>query len=200
MRALQGEKMLKRGLTVAIALGALTFLAIAVNKTDEPAKGVDSGLRVGEMAPAYDPTHVAGPDKGTETCPVCKYGKRPAVQAWINGDDPENMKGLAEAMHDAVVKHSGKEFKAFIVVVADKPSAGRDLQKWAETLPFQDVAVTFLPKNSDAIEQYKINLDSAVKNTVFVYRDRKIDSKFVNLKADDKGKQELLAAIDKITK
>lgn len=29
-----------------------------------------SGLSPGDFAPAYDPTHVAGPDKGTTTCPV----------------------------------------------------------------------------------------------------------------------------------
>lgn len=31
---------------------------------------VDSGIKVGDMVPAFDPMHVAGPDKGTNTCPT----------------------------------------------------------------------------------------------------------------------------------
>ncbi len=30
----------------------------------------DTGLKVGDEVPAYNPIHVAGPDKGTDTCPV----------------------------------------------------------------------------------------------------------------------------------
>ncbi len=30
----------------------------------------DTGLKVGDFVPAYNPIHVAGPDKGTNTCPV----------------------------------------------------------------------------------------------------------------------------------
>lgn len=30
----------------------------------------DTGLKVGDVVPAYNPIHVAGPDKGTNTCPV----------------------------------------------------------------------------------------------------------------------------------
>ncbi len=30
----------------------------------------DTGLKVGDAVPAYNPIHVAGPDKGTNTCPV----------------------------------------------------------------------------------------------------------------------------------
>ncbi|MCS7223706.1 MAG: hypothetical protein NZ959_03955 [Armatimonadetes bacterium] len=30
----------------------------------------DTGLKVGDAVPAYNPIHVAGPDKGTDTCPV----------------------------------------------------------------------------------------------------------------------------------
>ncbi|MCS7264915.1 MAG: hypothetical protein NZ805_08800 [Armatimonadetes bacterium] len=30
----------------------------------------DTGLKVGDIVPAYNPIHVAGPDKGTDTCPV----------------------------------------------------------------------------------------------------------------------------------
>ena len=34
------------------------------------AAGPDSGLAIGEHAPAHHPAHITGPDAGTDTCPV----------------------------------------------------------------------------------------------------------------------------------
>lgn len=34
-----------------------------------------SGLNVGEDQPSFIPFHAYGPDRGTQTCPVCKYGR-----------------------------------------------------------------------------------------------------------------------------
>lgn len=34
-----------------------------------------SGLQIGEDQPSFTPFHAWGPDKGTNTCPVCKYGR-----------------------------------------------------------------------------------------------------------------------------
>ena len=46
-------------LTLAVALAAVAW-----------AEDVQSGKNVGENLPAYDPTHIAGSDKGTNKCPV----------------------------------------------------------------------------------------------------------------------------------
>lgn len=35
-----------------------------------PVVDVESGVAVGGRMAAFDPTHVAGPDKGTNTCPT----------------------------------------------------------------------------------------------------------------------------------
>jgi protocatechuate 3,4-dioxygenase, beta subunit len=40
------------------------------NKTEN-----QSGLEIGEDNPSFIPYHAFGPDKGTRTCPVCKYGR-----------------------------------------------------------------------------------------------------------------------------
>lgn len=34
-----------------------------------PQEAVESGITVGNSVTAFDPYHVAGPDKGTTTCP-----------------------------------------------------------------------------------------------------------------------------------
>ncbi len=48
------------------ALLMLTGLALWAQQNQAP----DTGLKVGDPVPAYNPIHVAGPDKGTNTCPV----------------------------------------------------------------------------------------------------------------------------------
>ncbi|MEW6277639.1 MAG: hypothetical protein AB1758_03370 [Candidatus Eremiobacterota bacterium] len=49
-----------------LATWILAGLALAVL----PALAQTSGLPPGARTPAYDPTHIAGPDRGTTVCPV----------------------------------------------------------------------------------------------------------------------------------
>ncbi|NUQ71476.1 MAG: hypothetical protein HUU17_11735 [Chthonomonadales bacterium] len=49
-----------------------------------------------------------------------------------------------------------------------------------------------------AVKGYGINTDPAVRNTIFVYRNRTVHSKFVNMKADDKGVAALQTAIEQV--
>jgi len=57
------KAMLRRMLLVGTTSMVLVGLSVW-------AAGLDSGLKVGEHVPAYNPKHVAGPDKGTTACPV----------------------------------------------------------------------------------------------------------------------------------
>lgn len=50
------------------------------------------------------------------------------------------------------------------------------------------------------MQRYKVNLDPEVKNTIIVYRNKKVTAKFVNLKADEKGLSELKAALEAVAK
>ena len=49
---------------------ALAGLVLVMAVCLLPALAIDSGLDVGSGMPAYHPQHVAGPDRGTTTCPV----------------------------------------------------------------------------------------------------------------------------------
>ncbi len=53
---------------VASATGLAALLLWAQNAPEK--KPPDTGLKVGDPVPAYNPIHLAGPDKGTDTCPV----------------------------------------------------------------------------------------------------------------------------------
>lgn len=51
-------------------VGALALLLSAVAVwAQQQGKAPDTGLKVGDSIPSYNPIHVAGPDKGTDTCP-----------------------------------------------------------------------------------------------------------------------------------
>lgn len=46
----------------------ITLLLLATTALAE--QGVVSGLKIGDRAPAHNPTHITGPDAGTTICPV----------------------------------------------------------------------------------------------------------------------------------
>lgn len=50
---------------------ALVALVGTIGAQESSSKeALKSGLDKGSILPAYNPRHVAGPDKGTNTCPV----------------------------------------------------------------------------------------------------------------------------------
>lgn len=162
----------------------------------------ESGPKVGGDVYAFQPTHVTGPDKGTNTCPVCKYGKEPAAQVWVNNDDPGNVVKIAKTLESAIDKDGLHKFRAFVVYIPGKGQTDAAMTAKLSSLAAKNgidkVAFTFVNGESrDAISQYQINTDPSVKNTVFVYRDRTVQANFVNLKADDAGLAKLQASIAK---
>lgn len=167
------------------------------------AYGPDSGLKVGEMVMAFHPQHVAGPLKGTDGCPPCTYGMLPQVQAWINNDDPTNVAAIAKLLEKAAQTGKKADFKGFLIVLTDPAqvkTTAKSLAGLAKQAGAKDLHVAYLPKNDEAIQLYKMNTGSETKNTIFVYKNRKVTAKFVNLKADEKGLAALTGAIGEITK
>ena len=189
---------MKKTILAIAGVAALATIYAFVNKSDvAPVTGGDSGPAVGANLPAFEPTHVTGPDAGTETCPVCKYGSRPAVQAWINGADEKDVKAIVKALEGSVKKNDKVEMKAFVMFIGDAAIAPK-LKELAKDTESKNVALTYLPKSSPALGDYSINTDAEIKSTVLVYKDRVLSQKFVNLEAKDIAKLE--EAIAKVTK
>ncbi len=178
---------------IALGILAASILAIPVVAN----RSVESGLNIGETLSAFHPTHIAGPDKGTDTCPPCKYGNRPAVQVWVNEDSPENVLAIANNLQ-AKVASSKNEFKAFIINVTCCDVCTKAAENLAKNVKGNELGITVLDPKNSAVKQYKVNLDKEVKNTVFVYKNRKVVAKFINLKADREGLNALNEAITKI--
>jgi len=184
---------------------AVPVLALAAFRTYTPVAGAESGPKVGGEVYAFEPTHVTGPDKGTDTCPVCKYGSEPAAQVWVNGDDPANLAKITKSLEGTIAKNGLRKFRAFVVVIPAKGETQEtikaNLAEFATKNELKNVALTYVyGPSKDAIEEYKINTDPSVKNTVFVYADRTVVANYVNLKGDEEGLGKLQASIAKAVK
>ena len=67
--------------------------------------------------------------------------------------------------------------------------------KFASDTKAKSVNVALMPTDSRSVKSYKINLDEKVLNTIFVYKDKKVVAKFVNLTASKEDQEKLRAAI-----
>ena len=180
---------------------ALTGAMLSLTLAAELKSGVDKG----GMLSAYHPRHVSGPDKNTDTCPVCKYPTNPAVQVWVNTDDVKNVAAIAETLEKTARANADKKFKAFVVFMnpnKETPEAiEKQLQAMAKKDKLERVTLAYLSgPDDDAVKEYEINTAPQVKNTVFVYRNRKVETKFINLVADKKGQEALTSALQTVLK
>lgn len=70
----------------------------------------------------------------------------------------------------------------------------------ADKAKAQDVCLAYLSTRDPGVKAYKVNLDPSVKNTVMLYRKRRVTSKFVNWVSDEKSDAALKSAIDELVK
>jgi protocatechuate 3,4-dioxygenase, beta subunit len=190
---------------ISIIAKAIITAAVAIPSAAFSAKGLPaSGLKPGKLVFAFEPTHVAGPDKGTNTCPVCKYGETPAVQIWVNGDSPANVSKFADALEKAIAKAGPGNLKAFIVAIKPNGANRDEFAKKAKSLTNEahtpHVAVTYIDATDSALGDYKISASPSVRNTVMVYSKLRVVASYVNLKSDSTGIAALLKATGKALK
>ena len=180
---------------------ALTSIA-AIAVTAFAFNSASSGLSMGERVTPFHPSHIVGPLAGTNNCFPCTFQNRPQVQVWVNGDSHENMMAFTKTLSKAMKDHSDKEFKALVVIVTpekDHVKFAKMIKDQAAKSGYSNVGVALIDPKNEAVGNYKINLDSKVKNTVFAYKDWKVQKSFVNLKTDKAGLAELNEAISTIT-
>ena len=169
-------------------IGTLAILGGAASLAFTPK--LDSGVAKGETLSAFQPHHVTGADRNSDTCPVCSYPNNPAVQVWVNGDDAKNVRALVHNLEAETTANKARKFKAFVVFInPQRESASAmtaQLAKLGADEKVKNVALAYLPgPDATAVADYKINTSAVeVKNTVFVYRARKVAAKFVNFTAD----------------
>ncbi len=146
-----------------------------------------SGLEIGEDQPSFIPFHAWGPDKGSRTCPVCKYGRYHGIVYFV-GDHPnwdEIKKWLVFLENESLAR--SKYLKAYFVYGNEngytKSSRLKELEKIGKELNLKKIALTFVPSMHDIETEANLNkINPQVANTFIIYRYRSIVDKFVNLK------------------
>ena len=161
-----------------------------------------SGLNIGEDQPSFTPFHAFGPDKGTQTCPVCKYGRYHGILYFV-GNNPnwEEVKSWLVFLETESTKRQ-KFLKAYFVYgnakLYDKESQQKKLEQLGNELNIKKVALTFVPSFSDMeTEAYLNKINSDVENTFIIYKHRSIIDKYIGLKPTRENFKLLSELLDK---
>lgn len=146
-----------------------------------------SGLQIGEDNPSFIPYHAFGPDKGTRTCPVCKYGRFHGIVYFV-GNNPnwaDIKKWLTFLEQESVTR--SKYLKAYFVYGNEKnynkDQRQNELENIGLELNLKNVALTFVPSMTDTETEVNLNkINPSVENTFVIYRHRTIIDKFIDIK------------------
>ncbi len=161
-----------------------------------------SGLEIGEDNPSFIPYHAFGPDKGTRTCPVCKYGRFHGIVYFVgnspNWDDIK--KWLIFLEQESVIR--SKYLKAYFVYGNEndynKDIRQKELENIGVGLNLKNIALTFVPSMTDTESEVNLNkIDPSVENTFVIYRHRTIIDKYIDLKPTEGNYKIIKATLDK---
>jgi hypothetical protein len=135
-----------------------------------------SGLQKGDDIVPWNPIHVAGPNQGTNACPVCTYEARPAVVIFTK--EGSNLPTLAARLEKLVSQQQKRELKGFVIVLDSTPE---HLKQMANDLKIAQIGICYPDPETrqDDLKAYKIN--PGANNTVMIYKDYKVAANFVNL-------------------
>jgi protocatechuate 3,4-dioxygenase, beta subunit len=168
--------------------------------TNKSAK--QSGLQIGEDNPSFVPFHAFGPDKGTRTCPVCKYGRFHGIVYFVgNNPDWNEIKKWLTFLEQESTKRS-KYLKAYFVYGNEKgynkDARQKELEEIGKSLSLKNIALTFVPSMNDSESEVNLNkINPNVLNTFVIYRHRTIIDKFIDLPATEENFKAISTVLDK---
>ena len=161
-----------------------------------------SGLQIGEDNPSFIPFHAFGPDKGTRTCPVCKYGRYHGIVFFV-GNKPnwDDIKKWLTFLEQESTNRS-KYLKAYFVYGNEKDyiktQREKELEKVGQELELKNIALTFVPSLTDTESEVNLNkINPTLENTFVIYRHRTIIDKFIDLKPTTDNFKILSNTLDK---
>ena len=163
---------------------------------------IQSGKSIGEDLNSFTPFHAYGPDKGTKTCPICKYGWYHGILYFV-GNNPnwfEIKKWLVFLENET--QRRGKYLKAYFIYGNgndySKEFRINELKNLGNELKLENIALTFVPSFSDkASDVYLNKIDSNIENTFIIYRRSNIIGKYSNLKPTKENFVKIQLQLDK---
>ena len=180
-------------------------IILGLNIPNYPEKNenqLQSGLEIGEDNPSFTPIHAFGPDKGTKTCPVCKYGRFHGIVYFV-GNNPnwDNIKKWLSFLEKESVKRS-QYLKVYFVYGNEnnynQNQRQTELESLGKELNIKNTALTFVPSFTDKESEVNLNkINPEVENTFVIYRNRAIIDKFVNLNPTKENYNLISQTLDK---
>ncbi|MDK2772135.1 MAG: intradiol ring-cleavage dioxygenase [Flavobacterium sp.] len=160
-----------------------------------------SGKNIGEDLSSFTPFHAFGPDKGTKTCPICKYGWYHGILYFV-GNNP-NWLDIEKwlVFLDNESQKRKKYLKAYFIYGNEKQYSKEkrlsDLEKLGSELQLKNIALTFVPSFSDKSSEIYLNrVNPNIENTFIVYRRSNIIGKFTNLKPTEENFAKIQQQLD----
>jgi protocatechuate 3,4-dioxygenase beta subunit len=164
--------------------------------------GITSGLQVGEDNPSFIPYHAWGPDKGTRTCPVCKYGRYQGILYFAGEKESrEDIENWLSFLEQQSIERD-RYLKAYFVYGNEndfsKTKRQAELEKIGQKLNIHKMALTYVPSFNDQETEVFLNkVNPAAYNTIVIYRNSNIIANYVNLKPTIENFNELTSFLDK---
>lgn len=179
-------------------------IILGLNVPNYPIKreqSITSGKDIGEDVISFTPFHAWGPDKGTKTCPVCKYGWYNGVLYFV-GNHPnwEEIKQWLTFLESESTKRT-KYLKVYFVYGNtknyDKKLREKELEQLGIELKLKNVALTFVPSFTDKASEVNLNrINEKVESTFIIYRRRRVVNNFINLKPTLSNFKSISLALD----
>ncbi len=180
-------------------------IILGLNIPNYPKKrtlGKQSGLNIGEDQPSFLPFHAFGPDKATQVCPVCKYGRYHGIIYYV-GNNPnwEEIKLWLTFLETETVKRKN-HLKVYFVYgnenSYDKQKRQKQLEKLGIELNIKNTALTFVPSFSDQKTEVNLNkINPNAENTFIIYKHRSIVGKYVDIKPTTQNFNSLSKTLDR---
>ena len=178
---------------------------LGLNIPNYPIKNISqksSGKNIGEDIISFTPFHAYGADKGTKTCPICKYGWYHGILYFV-GNNP-NWNEIKDWLTFLETESQKREeyLKVYFVYGNEnnynKNNRIRELEKIGTELDLKKVALTFVPSFMDKTSEVHLNkIDPNVDNTFFIYKRSNIIDKYVDLRPNQENFERFSEILDK---
>lgn len=172
------------------------------NYPKEKVEQMASGRNIGEDVFSFTPYHAWGPDRGTNTCPVCKYGRYHGILYFV-GNNPNwnDIKAWLLYLERESFKRE-QYLKAYFIYGGNtgekKSTIINRLELLGKQLNLRRVALTTIPSFSDKASEINLNkINPQVENTFIIYKQSNIVSKFIGLKPSQESFGMVSKALDR---
>jgi len=160
-----------------------------------------SGINIGEDILSFTPHHAYGADKGTQTCPICKYGWYHGILYFV-GNNP-NWEAIKKwlVFLDNQSKERAQYLKAYFVYgkASEYHYANRmhALEKLGDELALTKVALTFVPSLEDKKSDIYLNgINPNVESTILIYRRSNVIDKYIDLEPNQDNFDKIIKRLD----